>query len=142
MLIVNPPTQQKNRHSAFKNIQTKNREKGIQPPPLESKWMSVASPSKENRHRAFIVKKGPPPPNSRRSTVSRAGSWRVFRYDGIFYSMIFGGEMSKIGHGVGRFTVAIFGGCAMWRFFFAVAREQRAKNPTSSQLFYKSFLFV
>ena len=56
--------------------------------------------------------------------------------------MIFGGEMSKIGHGVGRFTVAIFGGCAMWRFFFAVAREQRAKNPTSSQLFYKSFLFV
>ena len=63
MLIVNPPTQQKNRHSAFKNIQTKNREKGIQPPPLESKWMIVASPSKENRHRAFIVKKGPPPPH-------------------------------------------------------------------------------
>ena len=60
MLIVNPPTPQKNRHNAFKNIQTKNRERGNQPPPLESKWMIVASPSKENRHRAFIVKKGPP----------------------------------------------------------------------------------
>jgi hypothetical protein len=45
--------------------------------------------------------------------------------------MIFGGEMSKIGHGVGRRTVAIFGGCAMWCFFFAVAREQ--KIPTSKK---------
>ena len=60
MLIVNPPTPQKNRHSAFTTIQTKNREREIQPPPLESKWMIVASPSQENRHRAFIVKKGPP----------------------------------------------------------------------------------
>jgi hypothetical protein len=69
----------------------------------------------------------------RRSTVSRAGSWRVFRYDGFFYSMIFGGEMSKIGHGVGRFMVAIFGGCAMWRFFLrllASKKSLRAKNPT------------
>jgi len=36
--------------------------------------------------------------------------------------MIFGGEMSKI---------SIFGGCAMWCFFFAVAREQ--KIPTSKK---------
>jgi hypothetical protein len=52
---------QKKRHSAFKNIQTKNRERKIQPLPLEFKWMIVVSPSKENRHRAFIEKKGPPP---------------------------------------------------------------------------------
>jgi hypothetical protein len=45
--------------------------------------------------------------------------------------MIFGGEMSKIGHGVGRRTVAIFGGCEMWCFFFAVACEQ--KIPTSKK---------
>jgi len=31
-------------------------------PSLESKWMIVASPSKENRHHEYIVKKGPPPP--------------------------------------------------------------------------------
>jgi len=31
--------------------------------------------------------------------------------------------MSKIGHGVGRHTVTIFGGSAMWHFFFAVTRE-------------------
>jgi len=63
MLILNPPTPQKNHHSAFKNIQTKNGEREIQPPPLESKQMIVASPTKENRLRAFILKKGPPPPN-------------------------------------------------------------------------------
>ena len=38
--------------------------------------------------------------------------------------MILGGEMSKISHGVGRCTVAIFIVCAMWRFFF--------ENPTPS----------
>jgi hypothetical protein len=37
--------------------------------------------------------------------------------------MIFGGEMSKISHGVGHHTVTIFGGCAMW-LFFEVAHEQ------------------
>ncbi len=63
MLILNPPTPQKNHHSAFKNIQTKNGEREIQPPPLESKQMIVASPTKENRLCAFILKKGPPPPN-------------------------------------------------------------------------------
>jgi hypothetical protein len=31
--------------------------------------------------------------------------------------MIFGRVMSKICHGVGCRTVAIFGGCAMWLFF-------------------------
>ena len=46
-----------------KNIQTKNRERDTKPLPLEFKWMIVASLSKENRLRAFIVKKGPPPPN-------------------------------------------------------------------------------
>jgi hypothetical protein len=60
MLILNPPTPQKKHHSAFKNIQTKNGEREIQPPPLESKQMIVASPTKENRLRAFILKKGPP----------------------------------------------------------------------------------
>jgi hypothetical protein len=64
----------------------------------------------------------------RRSTVSRAGSWRVFRYDGIFYSMIFGGEMSKIGHGVGRY------GCHFWRlcdvalFFCGCSRATSKKS--------------
>jgi len=47
--------------------------------------------------------------------------------------MIFGGEMSKIGHGVGRQTVAIFGGCAMW-LFFAVAREQYIYFYVGTQL--------
>ena len=60
MFILNPPTPQNNQHRVFENIQTKNRESDIQPPPLESKRMIVASPSKENRHRALIVKKGPP----------------------------------------------------------------------------------
>ena len=60
MLIVNPPTPHKKRHSAFKNIQTKNRERETKLLPLEFKWVIVASPSKENRLRAFIVKKGPP----------------------------------------------------------------------------------
>jgi len=63
MFILNPPTPQKNHHRAFKNIQTINREREIQPPPLASKRMIVASPSKENHHRVFIVKKGPPPAN-------------------------------------------------------------------------------
>ena len=44
----------------LKNIQTKNRERETKPLPLEFKWVIVASPSKENRLCAFIVKKGPP----------------------------------------------------------------------------------
>ena len=60
MLIVNPPTPQKT-DTARSKIFKRKIEKAFQPPPLESKWMIVASPSKENRHRAFIVKKGPPP---------------------------------------------------------------------------------
>jgi hypothetical protein len=46
--------------TSFKNIQTKNRERENKPLRLEFKWVIVASPSKENRLRAFIVKKGPP----------------------------------------------------------------------------------
>ena len=89
MLIVNPPTQQKNRHSAFKNIQTKNRERGSQPPPLESKWMIVASPSKENRHRAFIVKKGPPPPNEPIQLRRGAQQYRARGHGEYFDTMEF-----------------------------------------------------
>ncbi len=53
-------------------------------------------------------------------------------FDGIFYITIFGGEMSKIGHGVGHRTVAIFGGWAMWLFLRLLANKKslRAKNPT------------
>ena len=39
----------------------KNTEREFKPLPLEFNWVIVVSPSKENRHRAFIVKKGPPP---------------------------------------------------------------------------------
>ncbi len=42
---------------------------------------------------------------SRRSTVSCAGSWWVFRYDRIFCSMIIGQEMAEIRHGGGCRTV-------------------------------------
>jgi hypothetical protein len=75
---LNPPTPQKNSHREFKNIQTKNREREIQPLNLESKRMIVASPSKENRHRAFIVKKGPLQNSTiattpRRMTILRRG---------------------------------------------------------------------
>ncbi len=54
--------------------------------------------------------------------------------------MIFGGEMSKIGHGVGRCTVTIFGGCAMWVFFSAVAREQFI--PRISNMYSNIYTYV
>jgi hypothetical protein len=63
VFIFEQPHTANNRHRAFKNIQTKTRERETKPLPLEFKWVIVASPSKENRLRAFIVKKGPPPPN-------------------------------------------------------------------------------
>jgi hypothetical protein len=84
--------------------------------------MIVAPPSKENRHRAFIVKKGSPPefnPYNCAAALDHIArgvlAWILVPW--YFYSMIFGGEMSKISHGVGLRTVAIFGGCAMWLFF-------------------------
>jgi hypothetical protein len=60
VFIFEQPHTANNRHRAFKNFQTKNRERETKPLPLEFKWVIVASPSKENRLRAFIVKKGPP----------------------------------------------------------------------------------
>ena len=60
VFIFEQPHTANNRHRAFKNIQTKNRERETKLLPLEFKWVIVASPSKENRLRAFIVKKGPP----------------------------------------------------------------------------------
>ena len=42
-----------------------------------------------------------------KTTLLRAGSSHVFRYDRDFHSMIFGGEIIKIRHGVG---------CVQWPF--------------------------
>jgi hypothetical protein len=89
MLILNPPTPQKNCHSAFKNIQTKNREREIQPPPLESNWMIVASPSKANCHCTFIVKKGPPPPNEPLQLHGGAQQYRTWGHGEYFDTMEF-----------------------------------------------------
>ena len=60
VFILNPPTPQKTASAHSKNIQTKNRERETKPLPLEFKWVIVASPSKKNRIRAFVAKKGPP----------------------------------------------------------------------------------
>jgi len=88
--FLNNPTPQKNRHRAFKNIQTTNRERETKPLPLEFKWVIVASPSKENRLRAFIVKKGPPHQmNSYNCTValdSARGCGEYFDTIGFFVS--------------------------------------------------------
>jgi len=87
VFILNPPTPQKNRLRAFKNIQTNNRERETKPLPLEFKWMIVASPSKENRLRAFIVKKGPPPPNYLLQLRRGARQYRT-RGRGEYFGMI------------------------------------------------------
>ena len=54
--IFEPPPNE-NHHRAFKKIWTKNSERDIQLRPMEFIWMIVASPSKENRHHAFIVQR-------------------------------------------------------------------------------------
>jgi hypothetical protein len=73
----------------------------------------------------------------RASTTLSAGSSRVFWYDRNFHSMIFGGEIIKIRHGVG---------CVRWPFsevsevvmcfFFALASNlsPRAKYPSRSMV--------
>jgi len=49
--------------------------------------MIVASPSKENRHRAFIVKKGPPPPNEPLQLRRGAQQYRT-RGHGEYFDMM------------------------------------------------------
>jgi len=63
LFIFEQPHTAKNRHRAFKNIQTKNRERETKPLPLEFKWVIVASPSKENPLLRVHREEGTPPPN-------------------------------------------------------------------------------
>jgi hypothetical protein len=58
MFIFEPPPTPQKTATAHSKIFKRKIGKGL---PLESKRMIVAFPFKENRHRAFIVKKGPPP---------------------------------------------------------------------------------
>jgi hypothetical protein len=109
---LNPPKPPTAHSKIFK--QKIEKEKYL-PLSLVFKWMIVASPPKENHHRAFIVKKGPPPAFKphliapQRSTVLRAGSWRIFTLDRIFYMMIIGQQMADIRHGGGGRKVPFSG---------------------------------
>jgi hypothetical protein len=96
--------------------------------------MFIFEPPHTAHHCTFIVKKGPPPefnPYNCAAALHHIAHGVLSRISvpWYFFSMIFGGEMSKISHGVGCRTVAIFGGCAMW-LFFEVARKQFI--PTSN----------
>ncbi len=95
---------------------------------------------KENHQHALIVKKGPPPafkphlPAPQRSTVLRAGSWRIFTLDRIFYMMIIGREMADIRHGGGGRTVPFSG--FVWSGVFL---GDRARAKKFSVLAFLSF---
>ena len=49
MLIVNPPTRHKKRHSAFKNIQTKNRDFPFGEEKLVAPLIAIPNVDKANR---------------------------------------------------------------------------------------------
>ena len=61
----------------------------ILPPPLESKWMIVASHTKENHHHTLIVKKGPPPPNEPLQLCRGAQQYRAQGHGEHFDTMEF-----------------------------------------------------